>query len=124
MRATINCMVANTIRRWSVLSKTLRVFGAIGCIVAFLWLTFAIGYYTVTRPHTPQPESSWTIGLSWTHPTSYGTVQEESRLIWCHWSFFLFLAIGAVGEMIKIYKLNDYSGIAHYLRNKPYLKQG
>jgi hypothetical protein len=115
-------MTPDTSHRWSVLSRLFKAIGAIGCVGVFLWLAFLIGYYTARRPHVPQPEQGWTVGLTWTHPTSYGSAQEESRMIWWHGAFLAFFGLAAVGEMINIYKLDDYSGIARHFRKKPYFK--
>jgi hypothetical protein len=93
-----------------------------GCVVTFLWLTLLISYYTAKRPHAPQPERGWTVGLEWTHPVSYGTTQEESRILWLHLAFLPFFGLVALAEIIKIYKLDDYSGIVHYFRKKDYFK--
>jgi hypothetical protein len=41
--------------------------------------------------------------FSWTHPTSYRTAREEDRL-------------GFLGEAIRAYKLNDYTGCRGRLR--------
>jgi hypothetical protein len=110
----MTAMKADTAQRWRVLARTTKIIGAMGFVVISLWLMLLISYYTAKRPHAPQPERGWTVGLEWTHPVSYGTKQEESRILWLHWSVLPFFGLVALGEIIKIYKLDDYSGIAHY----------
>lgn len=90
--------------------------GAAGFLVLFAYSMFLIIYYQAKRPHAPQPERGWTVGLTWTHPVSYGTPQEENRLLWLHWWSIVPFSLIALGEAIKIYKLNDYSGIPPFKR--------
>ena len=100
-----------TAKRWRVLARVLKIIGATGFVVAFsLWLTL-ISYYTSKRPHAPQPEHGWTVGLTWTHPVSYGTEQDERRSQWLVDLFFPNFCLFAFGEMVKIYKLDDYAGL-------------
>ena len=80
-----------------------------------LWIML-ISYYTAERPHAPQPEHGWTVGLEWTHPVSYGSEQDEKRLQWFFGLFFPSFGLIALGEMIKIYKLDDYSGLRSRLK--------
>jgi hypothetical protein len=70
-----------------------------------------IGYYDAKRPHFPQPDRGWTVGLTWTHPTSYGTAQEENVLLSLHSCSIVPFALIWVGVAIKVYLLNDYSDI-------------
>ena len=77
-----------------------------------LGLTFLIGYYSSKRPAAPKPEQGWTVGISWTHPTRYGTAQEEDRVLRLFFWGFPFFGLIALGAGIKIYVLNDYSVIA------------
>jgi len=97
--------------KWRVLSRILKVMGAAGFLATFALLLFLTGYYSAKRPHSPQPELGWTVPLTWTHPTSYGTAREEGRLDWLHWWGLPCFGLIALGEAIKIYILNDYSGI-------------
>jgi hypothetical protein len=90
---------------WRFLHKFLRYLGGAGCMAMFLSLLCLAFYYSTTRPHSPQAELGWTVGLSWTHPTSYGTAQEESRLISLHWWFLPSFLLIALGEAIRIYIL-------------------
>lgn len=78
---------------------------------------FLIQFYGARRPHAPQPGHGWTVGLTWTHPSSYGTAQEENRLQCLLRSFIYSFGLVALGEGIKVYKLGDYSGIRAL--NKP-----
>jgi hypothetical protein len=71
-------------------------------LLSLLCLTF---YYSATRPHSPHPDLGWTVALHWTHPASYGTAQEESRLASLFWCFLPFGLLIAVGEAIRIYIL-------------------
>ena len=67
---------------------------------------------SVKRPPAPEPERGWTVGISWTHPTRYGTAQEEDRVLRLFFWFFPSFGLIALGEGIKMYVLDDYSGIA------------
>jgi hypothetical protein len=51
------------------------------------------------------------IGLQWTHPARYGTHLEQATLLWLFNSGFAWFCLLALGEAIKVYKLNDYSWI-------------
>ena len=77
---------------------------------------FLIAYYSEKRAHDPQPERGWTVALSWTHPTSYGTAGDEDRLQGLAFWFIPSLGLICLGEAIKAYKLNDYSGYRGRLR--------
>ena len=114
-------MEAHTAHRWGLLSKVLKTIGGVSCVLIFTCLLGVIVVYSSSRPHTPQPERGWTVGLTWTHPTSYGTAQEERLLLWLHWWFFPAFGLIALGEAIKIYKLDDYSGIAAF-KPRPFSK--
>ena len=103
-------MTGEADKRWRLCARLLRLLGSFGCLVTFALTFFLIVYYSVRRPKTPEPVAGLTVGLSWTHPTSYGTAQDENRL---QSSFFWFVpsfCLICLGEAIKIYKLNDYSG--------------
>jgi hypothetical protein len=98
-------------KKWRAVASTLQLLGAVAFAVMFLGSLVLIGYYGVKRPTKPQPEHGWTVALTWTHPTSYGTAQEENLLLSLHWwTMASFLLIGA-GAAIKIYLLDDYSDI-------------
>ena len=71
----------------------------------FLLLTSFTLYYSATRPHSPNPELGWTVELNWTHPTSYGTPQDQSLLITIFWLGFMSVVPIALGEAIRIYVL-------------------
>jgi len=115
-------MDSQTAKKWRVLSRGLKVVGAVGCIVTFGLSMGLISYYSANRPHAPQPGRGWTVGITWTHPPSYGTPSEESRLLWLSWSFFPFFGLGALSEAIKMNNLDDYSGIPAS-RTSPALKR-
>ena len=97
--------------RWKLLSRALKIIGAAGCIVTFALSIGLAQYYSAKRPHTPQPKLGWTVGLTWTHPPSYGNHGEEDRLHWVFDCFFPFFGVILLSEGIKIYKLDDHSGI-------------
>jgi hypothetical protein len=102
---------------WRFVAKFLRIIGVVSCIVFLISHSALLAYYSANRPHVPEPEHGWTVGLRWTHPVSYGTEQDDRRSLWL---FDLLLPSGgliALEEMIKIYKLDDYSG----LRTRPKL---
>jgi hypothetical protein len=86
--------------------------GGVSSICLFLsFLALVEVYYSYRRPDAPQPQRGFTTGLTWTHPVRYGTPRDESR---SHELFALsLLAFGLVfvAELIRIYKLNDTSGL-------------
>jgi hypothetical protein len=92
-------------KQWRLLYRFFRYLGAAGFLATFLLLTCLIVYYSVTRAHSPNPEIGWTVTLRWTHPTSYGTAQEESCLVSLFWCLFPFGLSIAAGEAIRIYVL-------------------
>jgi hypothetical protein len=97
--------------KWRVLSKVLRVLGFGGCAVDFVLSMSLIAYYSVTRPHIPQTAGDWNVRLYWSFsPPSYGTANENAFLLSTHWLFFLFFVLIAVGEAIRIYKLERRPG--------------
>src|SRR5712692_5610569 len=104
-------MDPGTAKKWQVLSRVVRTVGALSFVLSFVYSMVLISYYSAKRPHGPQPERGWTVGLSWTHPLSYGTAQEENRLQWLFWWSLGSFCLIAVGEAIRIYKLDDYSGV-------------
>lgn len=63
------------------------------------------------RPASPDPETKQTTGLTWTHPTKFGTEREETLNQWLF--DFPFIGFGMIlaGMGIKIYILEDYSDI-------------
>jgi Ni,Fe-hydrogenase I cytochrome b subunit len=85
---------------WRIGSQVLRVVGAAGCLIVFVWLLGLIGYYSTKRPRDPDLEHSWTVPLQWTH-TTYGTLEENEELHRLHFWFFPFFAVLAVGETIR-----------------------
>ena len=103
-------MTPRAARQWRICARLLKIIGTLGCFVTFGLSFFLIAYYSAKRPHDPQPERGWTVGLSWTHPTSYGTAEDEGRLQWLSFWFIPSFGLIALGEATKAYKLNDYSG--------------
>jgi len=92
---------------WKIWSQVLRVVGAAGCLVAFLWLFGLIGYYSTKRPRNPDPEHGWTVPLQWTH-TTYGTPDENAQLLRLHFWFVPFFVVLGVGETIrKLHEKNE-----------------
>jgi hypothetical protein len=104
-------MDQQTVKNWRILSRALRVIGATGCIVTFGFSMFLIIYYSYKRPGTPLPANGWTFGIPWTHPTTYGTARDVNRLLSWSWWFFPSFGIGLLSEAIKMYVLNDFSGV-------------
>ena len=110
-------MSAHAAEKWRGLSRLLIVTGAVGCIATSLALALLISYYSAKRPAAPSPERGWTVGISWTHPTRYGTAQEQGwvlRLFFWGVPSFCLIALGAG---IRIYVLDDYSVI--WSRKRP-----
>ena len=102
---------------WRILARWLQITGVAFVIALFVAEAALLLYYSANRPDVPRPEQGLTVGLTWTHPARYGTEQDErrSRLLF-DLGFYSFGLIAA-GEIIRIYKLGDYSG----LRNRPRL---
>jgi len=101
---------------WRSITKSLRIVGVVCCLVFFVSHYALLAYYSANRPRVPQPEKGRTVGLTWTHPVRYGTERDER---WSLWLFDLFLpsfGLIALGEMIKVYKLDDYSGLRARLK--------
>jgi len=98
-----------TEKHWGFLHKAFRYIGFAGCAIVSIWLTILIHYYSVNRPHVPQPGHEWTVRLEWSiSPPSYGTADENARLISLfYWALGSFILI-AIGEAIRIYKLKGY----------------
>jgi hypothetical protein len=97
--------------RWRAVAKLLRISGVIGCAVFFVSHFALLAFYSAHRPGVPQPERGLTTGLTWTHPVRYGTEQDESRSQWLFELFFPSFGLVIAGELIKIYRLDDYSGL-------------
>jgi hypothetical protein len=97
---------------WRRVAKSLQVIGLLSCAVFLVAQVVLLAYYFANRPVVPQPERGLTIGLRWTHPVRYGSGEDERRSLWLFSMFFPGVALVAVGEAIKMYKLNDYSGIS------------
>ena len=93
--------------QWRRLVKALRVAGGVCCVVLFIAHFALLAYFSANRPQQPHSESRFTVALDWTHPTRYGTVQDESLSQWLFELFFPCFGLIAVGEMIRIYKLKD-----------------
>jgi hypothetical protein len=98
--------------RWRSIAKSLRFVGGV-CFVAFFLshLTLVLAYYPSYRPEAPQVERGLTTGLTWTHPVRYGTERDEKRSQRLFELIFPSFGLIIAGELIKIYKLGDYSGL-------------
>ena len=103
-------MVLASANRWRLVARALKAIGTIGFILSFACWLLLTSYYSAKRPHAPQTERGWTIVIEWTHPPSYGTAREASRVQRLFLLFIPFFGLMALGEAIKTYKLNDYSG--------------
>jgi hypothetical protein len=101
---------------WRSIAKSLRIIGVVCCLVFFVSHFALLAYYSVNRPRVPQPEHGRTVGLTWTHPVSYGTEQDERRSLWLFDLFLPSFGLIVFGEMIRIYKLDDYSGLRARLK--------
>lgn len=100
---------------WPV-AKCLQIIGGVCCVGFFLsYLALVQVYYPSYRPEVPRPERGFTTGLTWTHPVRYGTERDERRSQWLFELFFPGFGLIIAGELIKIYRLGDYSG----LRRRP-----
>jgi len=97
--------------QWRRLAKALRITGAVCCVVLFIAHFAQLAYFSANRPQAPEPGLGFTVALNWTHPTRYGTVRDERLSQWLFELFFPAFGLIAVGEMVKVYKLKDYSGI-------------
>jgi hypothetical protein len=104
--------------RWRFAAKWLRIIGGVFFIGLFLsYLAIVEVYYPSHRPDTPQTQGGYTVGLTWTHPVRYGTRQDENRSQWLFELGLLGLGLIAAAELIKIYRLGDYSGAAASLES-------
>jgi hypothetical protein len=102
--------------RWRSLAKWLRIIGAVGCVGFFVSFLFLVEvYYPSRRPEVPEQGRGYMTSLSWTHPARYGTGPDERRSQWLFNLFFPAFGLIVAGELIKIYRLRDYSG----LRRRP-----
>jgi hypothetical protein len=97
--------------KWRALAKWLRIAGGVWCFALLLSHVALLAYYGADRPQQPQPEKGLTTGLMWTHPTRYGTKEDERRSQWLFEWCFAGLGPFVLGELIRVYKLNDYSGV-------------
>jgi hypothetical protein len=98
--------------RWRSIAKWLRIVGGVSWVCAFLsFLVLVQVYYPFRRPEAPQPRRGFTTGLTWTHPVRYGTPQDESRSQCLFELVFPAFGLIIAAELIKIYKLGDYSGL-------------
>ncbi len=96
-------------QRWRLVSRILIACGFIGVIASAIALEVLISYYSGHRPAAPQLERGWTVGISWTHPTRYGTAQEEGNVLRLFSLGLPFFCLIALGAGIRIYLLDDYS---------------
>jgi hypothetical protein len=109
-------MTPQAAKRWRAFASMLRAIGSLGCVGIFASSMFLIAYYSDKRTHAPQPESGWTVPLFMDSPnvlrngSGGGPPSAAGTLV--HPSFGLI----ALGEAIKAYKLNDYSGYSGRLR--------
>ncbi len=101
---------------WRSMAKSLRIIGVFCCLAFFVSHFALLAYYSANRPNVPQPEQGRTVGLSWTHPVRYGTEHDERRSKWLFDLFLPSFGLIAFGEMIRIYKLDDYSGLRARLK--------
>ena len=101
---------------WRRVAKWMRVVGFVCCFVFFISHFAMLAYYEASRPIVPQPKQGFATGLTWTHPVRYGTEQDESRSQCLFELFFPAFGLIIAGELIKIYRLGDYSGIRRRLR--------
>jgi hypothetical protein len=105
-------MNSNSDFRWHLVAKWLRITGAICFFGVFVGHFAVLAYFESHRPETPQLKAGLTTGLTWTHPVRYGRLNDE-RL--SQWLFELGVPAAFVlmvgSELIKIYKLGDYSGV-------------
>ena len=101
---------------WRLLAKWLRIIGAFGCVGFLLsFLALVEVYYPSHRPAVPEQRAGYVTGLSWTHPVRYGTALDERRSQWLFNLYFPAFGLILAGELIRIYRLRDYSG----LRRRP-----
>jgi hypothetical protein len=109
--------------RWRSIGRSLQIVGGV-CFVAFFLslLILVLAYYPSHRPEVPQPEQGLTAGLTWTDPVRYGTERDERCSQWLFGLIFPSFVLMISGELIKIYKLGDYSGLRHR-RNPPWNQQ-
>jgi hypothetical protein len=102
--------------RWRSIARSLQIVGGVCFVVFFLsLLVLVLAYYPSYRPEAPQPERGLTTGLTWTHPVRYGTERDERRSQRLFVLIFPSFGLMISGELIKIYKLGDDSG----LRRRP-----
>lgn len=98
-----------TEKHWKFLYKVFRYLGCVGTIVIGVVSTALIGYYSANRPHVPQPDHKWTVPFNWSfNCPSYGTAQENARLISLFWWGISFGIFFAIAEAIRIYKIKGY----------------
>jgi hypothetical protein len=99
-------------KNWKILSRALKLVGFGGCLVDFVLSISLIAYYSVTRPHVPQPAREWDVKLYWSFiPPSYGTAGENEFLLSMHWWFFSFFVLICLAELIRIYVLEPTQGM-------------
>jgi hypothetical protein len=94
-----------TRKQWSFAANVLRFVGAGVGLTAFISLLLLSGYYVVKRPHIPQPEFGYTVRLN-VDPPTYGTSDDQGRLVQLLSCLFSGIVLIAAGECIFIYKLN------------------
>jgi len=88
---------------WRRIRTVLRYAGVAALVtdMALLWGTVA--YYRSARPPSPHPEHGWVVRLNWSH--TFGTASENNLLLWLFWWQFPFFGLIALGEAIRIYKI-------------------
>lgn len=94
-------------RGWRRLAKGLCVLGGFLFFGSFIGTTVLTIYYIDHRPHMPQPELERTVPLPWTHPVSYGTAEDASRLFAVFTGGLCAALIFAAGRGIRIYILDE-----------------
>jgi hypothetical protein len=97
---------------WRRLAKWLRVAGGVGFVGFFVAHFALLAYYSYSRSEIPLPERNWKTGLTWTHPLRYGTDRDEAVSLWLFNLGFPSFGLMIAGELIRIYKLRDHSGIS------------
>ena len=103
---------AHAAHKWRSISRLLRLAGEVGCVATFLSLAFLIIYFSWARPAVPDLGRGWTVGISWTHPTRYGTAHDEAWVQRFFFWFFPSFGLIVLSEALKAYVLDDYSGFA------------
>ncbi len=94
-------------KTWRFIAKALRFIGGVGFLVVMTCSMLLIAYYSITRPHVPQPNYDWTVQLRWSfnHP-SYGTASENAFLIHLFRSSVVYIVLLIASDYIRNNKLD------------------